>query len=78
MLEAQAAYSREYHIDRDWKEAVEKYLDSRSLTKEMVDAFVDRVVVHGDGSLEIHLAYDDMLRGLQGLEAEREAEQDGE
>lgn len=78
MLEAQAAYSREYHIGRDWKETVEKYLDSRSLTKEMVDAFVDRVVVHGDGSLEIHLAYDDMLCSLQDLEAEREAEQDGE
>jgi len=78
MLGTQAAYSREYHVDRDWKAAVEKFLGSRELTKEMVDAFVEKVLVHEDGSLEIHLAYDDMLRGLRGLEAEREAEQDGE
>ncbi len=29
---------------------------------------------HEDGSLEIHLAYDDMLRGLRGLEAEQDGE----
>lgn len=71
MLRAQAAYSKEYHIDEDWKAIVEQYLDKRKLTREMIEAFVDKVVVHEDARLEIHLKYDDMLNDLKGLCAER-------
>lgn len=29
----------EYYIDEDWKAVVEKYLNKRKLTREMVEAF---------------------------------------
>ena len=73
MLKAQARYSADYHIDGDWKSAVECHLNKRGLTREMVEAFVDRVVVHEDARLEVHLKYDDVLSGLLCLSAEMEA-----
>lgn len=73
MLKAQAAYSKEYHIDEDWKAVVEKYLNKRKLTREMVEAFVDRVVVHEDAKVDVYLKYDDVLNDLKILSAEREA-----
>ena len=73
MLRAQAVYSKEYHIDEDWKAVVVQYLNKRKLTKEMVEAFVDKVVVHEDARIEVHLKYDDVLNNLKSLCAEREA-----
>lgn len=73
LLKAQAAYSKEYHIDEDWKAVVEKYLNKRKLTREMVEAFVDRVVVHEDARIDVYLKYDDVLNDLKTLSAEREA-----
>ena len=45
--------------NEDWKAVVQKYLTKRKLTKEMVDAFVDRVEVHEDANIVVHLIYDD-------------------
>ncbi len=66
-LARQASFSKEYHIDEDWKTVVEQYISKRKLTKEMVEAFVKQVVVHEGGQLEIHLIYDDMLQNLQDI-----------
>lgn len=77
MLKAQAAYSKSYHIDTDWKTVVEKYLKKRKLTKEMVEAFVEKIVVHEKAGLEIHLVYDDMLKELLVLGAERQGVSNG-
>ena len=77
MLKAQAEYSREYHIDEDWKAVVQKYLNKRKLTKEMVEAFVDRVEVHEDANIVVHLIYDDVLESLKSLSAEREGGANG-
>ncbi len=73
MLKAQAEYSCEYHIDEDWRSVVDKYLNKRKLTKEMVEAFVDKVVVHEGARLEVHLKYDDVLRDLISLCEKRKA-----
>jgi len=72
MLKAQASYSKSYNVDTDWKTVVEKYLKKRKLTKEMVEAFVESVAVHEDGRLAVHLVYDDMLKELLALSAERQ------
>lgn len=72
MLKAQASYSKSYHVDTDWKTVVEKYLKKRKLTKEMVEAFVESVAVHEDGRLAVRLVYDDMLKELLALRAERQ------
>ncbi len=77
MLKAQASYSKSYHIDTDWKTVVKKYLKKRKLTKEMVGAFVESVTVHEGGRLEIHLVYDNMLKGLLALSAERQGISNG-
>lgn len=39
----------------------------------MAEAFVDKVVVHDDASIEVHLKYDDVLDELLRIKAEREA-----
>ncbi len=70
---AQAEHSSEYRIDGGWKAAVDKYLDMQSLTREMVEAFVDKVVVHEDACVEVYLKYDDVLEELLRIRAEREA-----
>lgn len=77
MLKAQASYSKSYHIDTDWKTVVEKYLKKRKLTKEMVKAFVESVTVHEGSRLEIHLVYDNMLKELLALSAERQGISNG-
>lgn len=38
----------------------------------MVGVFVESVIVHEGGRLEIHLVYDDMLKELLALSAERQ------
>ena len=52
---------------------MERFLDEKKLTKEMVEAFVDKAMVHEDGSIEVHLKYDRELEGLLRLRAGREA-----
>ena len=73
MERTQAEYSKEYRVDGGWKAAVERFLGERELTKEMAEAFVDKVLVHEDGSLDVCLKYDRELEGLLSLGAEREA-----
>lgn len=72
MLEAQAGYSSDYHVDGGWKAEVERFMDEKKLTREMIEAFVDKVLVHEDGSIRVHLKYDGELERLLGLKAERE------
>ena len=73
MLKAQAKFASDYHIDEDWKTVIDKYLNKRKLTKEMAEAFVDKVVVHDNLRIEVHLIYEDILNDLKSLSAEREA-----
>ncbi len=73
MLEAQAEYSSEYRVDGGWKAEVERFLNEKKLTKEMAEAFVDKAMVHEDGSIEVRLKYDRELEGLLSLKSEREA-----
>lgn len=71
MLKAQTGFSKEFHIDADWKAIIEKYFNRRKLTREMAEAFVEKVIVYEDGKLEVDLVYDDMLNELLDLSAER-------
>lgn len=70
---ARAEYSSRYCVDRNWKAVVEGCLDMQSLTREMVEAFVDKVAVHEGGDVEVYLKYDDVLEDLLRIRAEREA-----
>lgn len=50
------------------------YMSKRKLTKEMADAFVDSIIIHGKYDYEIKLVYDDQFADLQKLKKEKEAQ----
>lgn len=72
LLMAQNTYSRSYKINADWEQLVHKYLHCRKLNKEMVDAFVDRVLIYEEGRIEVKLVYDDCLQELMDIKKDRE------
>ena len=76
MLSRQAASDRNFHTDKEWETIIESYRNKRKLTKPMVDAFVETILVEKDGSLNIHLRYDDMLRDLVKFAKKKEAGDD--
>ena len=47
-----------------WQYMVQKYQDATGLSEEMVEAFVETVKLHEDGSLEIKLNYMDEFAAL--------------
>lgn len=53
---------------------VNTYMSERKLTKEMADAFVDSIIIHGKYEYEIKLVYDDQFADLQKLKKEKEAQ----
>ena len=64
MLERQKCYQKDFLPDKDWVAAVKKFMGKRKLTKEMADAFVERIVLDKEGNVEITLKYDDFLKEL--------------
>lgn len=70
-LMMQAKYSKSFAVNKDWKAVVEKYKSKRSLSKEMIDAFVDKVIIWDKKNVEVHLKYDDLYRELLALCEER-------
>jgi len=73
LLKAQVYFAKTYKIDEDWEKVINTYKNKRLMTKDMVDAFVEKIIVHKDGSLEIKLIYDDMLQEMQDLIRKRSA-----
>lgn len=74
LAEHRAGYSISFHTDKEWEKVIDTYRDKRKLTKKMVDAFVEKIEVNADRSINIHLVYDDMLKELVCYAKEREAE----
>lgn len=58
VLTAQVRYSQDYHIEEGWGKVIHTYMSKRKLTKEMVDAFVDSIIIHGKYDYEIKLESD--------------------
>ena len=44
-----------------------RFADEPGLTRDMVEAFVSKVVSHGEDDVEIALAYDDIFSGVAGV-----------
>lgn len=74
MMERQGHYNKDFLLDEEWDAAVKKFMGKRKLTKEMADAFVERIVLDKEGNVEVTLKYDDFLKELLGI-AGRECEQ---
>ena len=71
MLERQKCYQKDFLPDKDWAAAVKKFMGKRKLTKEMADAFVERIVLDKEGNVEITLKYDDFLKELLDIAGEK-------
>ena len=65
---------QDYHIEEGWGKVIHTYMSKRKLTKEMVDAFVDSIIIHGKYDYEIKLVYDDQFAELQKIMKEKEAQ----
>lgn len=74
VLTAQVRYSKDYHIEEGWGKVIHTYMSKRKLTKEMVEAFVDSIIIHGKYDYEIKLVYDDQFAELQKIMKEKEAQ----
>lgn len=74
LLISQNLYSKNYKIDADWENLINKYLKCRKLNKELADAFVDKVQVFEDGRISANLVYDDCLEELLQVKNKREGD----
>ena len=74
LLVSQNLYSKNYKIDEDWENLINKYLKCRKLNKELADAFVDKVQVFEDGRISVNLIYDDCLEELLQIKNKREGD----
>lgn len=74
LLVSQNLYSKNYKIDEDWKNLINKYLKCRKLNKELADAFVDKVQVFEGGRISVNLVYDDCLEELLQVKNKREGD----
>ena len=74
LLVSQNLYSKNYKIDEDWENLINKYLKCRKLNKELADAFVDKVQVFEDGRISVNLVYDDCLKELLQVKKKREGD----
>ena len=62
LLISQNLYSKNYKIDADWENLINKYLKCRKLNKELADAFVDKVQVFEGGRISVNLVYEELLQ----------------
>lgn len=74
LLVSQNLYSKNYKIDEDWENLINKYLKCRKLNKELADAFVDKVQVFEGGRISVNLVYDDCLEELLQVKNKREGD----
>lgn len=74
LLKHQVGYEKNFHTEEEWETLINKYRNTRTLTKEMVNAFVEKIEIHESGSITVRLVYDDMLEELRKYAKEREAE----
>ena len=72
----QKLYDRNFHTDEEWEDKIEAYRNKRKLTRDIVEAFVERVEVLEDKSLDIRLKYDDVLKEIIEI-TEKRGETDG-
>lgn len=77
LLKHKVGYEKNFHTEEEWEKLINKYRNTRTLTKGMVDAFVEKVEISADKSITVHLVYDDMLEELRRYAKEREAESCG-
>ena len=77
-LEKEAGkYSQTFAMGGSWLQMIEQYQNAKELTKEMVDALIDEMILYNNGHVEVKFRFKDemdeviYLASIRRKEAER-------
>ncbi len=69
-------YAPEYRGSEKWLQMIEKYSDRNELDEDMIDAFIEEIILFNDGHYEVTFAFHDEMEAvlLQASMRKKEAE----
>ena len=67
-------YAPDYAIDGKWGTLIEQYMNASCLDEQMVEAFVDTLVIFNDGRVELRLKFVDCLAEVESILGVRKGE----
>lgn len=68
-------YETDYRGSEKWENLIREYRNQDGLSRDMIERFIDKIVAHNDGRIEIHFSYKDELESVLYLAAERKREE---
>lgn len=67
-------YSQTYAMNGSWAQIIEQYQNADTLTEEMIDAFIDEMILYNNGHVEVKFRFKDELDEVIHLAAIRQRE----
>lgn len=67
-------YSQAYAMNGSWTQIIEQYQNVDTLTEEMIDAFIDEMILYNNGHVEVKFRFKDELDEVIHLAAIRQRE----
>lgn len=67
-------YSQTYAMNGSWAQIIEQYQNAEALTEEMIDAFIDEMILYNNGHVEVKFRFKDELDEVIHLAAIRQRE----
>lgn len=67
-------YSPTYAMNGSWAQIIEQYQNAETLTEEMIDAFIDEMILYNNGHVEVKFRFKDELDEVIHLAAIRQRE----
>ena len=67
-------YSQTYAMNGSWAQIIEQYQNAETLTEEMIDAFIDELILYNNGHVEVKFRFKDELDEVIHLAAIRQRE----
>ena len=68
-------YETDYRGSEKWENLIREYRNQDGLSRDMLERFIDKIVAHNDGRIEIYFSYKDELESVLYLAAERKREE---
>lgn len=67
-------YSQTYAMNGSWAQIIEQYQNAETLTEEMIDAFIDEMILYNNGHVEVKFRFKDELDEVIHLATIRQRE----
>ena len=67
-------YSQTYAMNGSWAQIIQQYQNAETLTEEMIDAFIDEMILYNNGHVEVKFRFKDELDEVIHLAAIRQRE----